>query len=227
MTERRTWEQARAWRAAGVRDAETARRLGVQQSTVLRRLGPAQVQAGGAEDAAADPGPTAAASRRTSRRGRNRRPCRGRGAEAGAASAGAAAGAGGVPPGRRAGGTGGGQRGARPGMRGRCCCTRSSRGPGGHRAAGGRDARRAEVALLTAVSMCFALGAATTEAVQAPGRRPRPGRWPGWERCRRCGRCARAWPRSPTRADPLRLQAMFAAGDAGRGPGDLRGVLRR
>src|SRR6266566_4032605 len=38
------WEQARAWRAAGVRDAEIARRLGVQQSTVLRRLGPAQVQ---------------------------------------------------------------------------------------------------------------------------------------------------------------------------------------
>jgi len=38
------WEQARAWRAAGVRDAEIARRLGVQQSTVLRRPGPAQVQ---------------------------------------------------------------------------------------------------------------------------------------------------------------------------------------
>ena len=38
------WEQARAWRAAGVRDAEITRRLGVQQSTVLRRLGPARVQ---------------------------------------------------------------------------------------------------------------------------------------------------------------------------------------
>jgi transposase len=38
------WEQARAWRAAGVRDAEIARRLGVRQSTVLRRLGPARVQ---------------------------------------------------------------------------------------------------------------------------------------------------------------------------------------
>jgi len=38
------WERARAWRAARVRDAEIARRLGVQQSTVLRRLGPAQVQ---------------------------------------------------------------------------------------------------------------------------------------------------------------------------------------
>src|ERR1017187_3413183 len=32
-----SWEQARAWRAAGVRDSEIARRLGVNQSTVLRR----------------------------------------------------------------------------------------------------------------------------------------------------------------------------------------------
>ena len=55
------WEQARAWRAAGVRDAEIARRLGVQQSTVLRRLGPAQVQ--GELEEAADPGPAATASR--------------------------------------------------------------------------------------------------------------------------------------------------------------------
>ena len=38
------WEQARAWRAQGVRDAEIARRLGVNQSTVLRRLGRAHVQ---------------------------------------------------------------------------------------------------------------------------------------------------------------------------------------
>src|SRR6266498_2135490 len=29
-----SWEQARAWRAAGVRDSEIARRLGVNQSTV-------------------------------------------------------------------------------------------------------------------------------------------------------------------------------------------------
>ena len=38
------WERARQWRAAGVRDAEIARRLQVNQSTVLRRLGPAGVQ---------------------------------------------------------------------------------------------------------------------------------------------------------------------------------------
>ena len=53
------WEQARQWRAAGVRDAEIARRLGVQQSTVLRRLGPARVQ--GELEEAADPGPAATA----------------------------------------------------------------------------------------------------------------------------------------------------------------------
>jgi hypothetical protein len=55
------WELARQWRAAGVRDAEIARRLGVQQSTVLRRLGPAQVQ--GELEEAADPGPAATAGR--------------------------------------------------------------------------------------------------------------------------------------------------------------------
>src|ERR1019366_8989841 len=35
-----SWERARSWRAAGVADAEIARKLGVAQSTVLRRLGP-------------------------------------------------------------------------------------------------------------------------------------------------------------------------------------------
>jgi len=49
------WERARAWRAAGVRDAEIARRLGVQQSTVLRRLGPATVQGELALEDDADP----------------------------------------------------------------------------------------------------------------------------------------------------------------------------
>ena len=39
-----SWDQARAWREAGVRDAEIARRLGVNQSTVLRHLGPASAQ---------------------------------------------------------------------------------------------------------------------------------------------------------------------------------------
>ena len=57
------WEQARAWRAAGIRDAEIARRLGVQQSTVLRRLGPAAVQGELALEDAADPGPAGTAGR--------------------------------------------------------------------------------------------------------------------------------------------------------------------
>jgi hypothetical protein len=39
-----SWDQARTWRADGVRDAEIARRLGVSQSTVMRRLGRAHVQ---------------------------------------------------------------------------------------------------------------------------------------------------------------------------------------
>jgi len=54
------WEQAARWRAGGASDSEIARRLGVAQSTVFRRLGPAAVQeqlpAGGPAD---DPGPQA------------------------------------------------------------------------------------------------------------------------------------------------------------------------
>ncbi len=38
------WEQAARWRAGGACDSEIARRLGVAQSTVFRRLGPAAVQ---------------------------------------------------------------------------------------------------------------------------------------------------------------------------------------
>ena len=43
-TDAAAWDRAREWRAAGVRDAEIARRLGLNQSTVLRRLGRAHVQ---------------------------------------------------------------------------------------------------------------------------------------------------------------------------------------
>src|SRR6266536_4804471 len=38
------WARARRWRAQGASDTEIARRLGVAQSTVFRRLGPAAVQ---------------------------------------------------------------------------------------------------------------------------------------------------------------------------------------
>jgi hypothetical protein len=47
-----SWARAAAWRAAGVADAEIARRLGVAQSTVLRRLGPRDAQ-----QELPDPGP--------------------------------------------------------------------------------------------------------------------------------------------------------------------------
>src|ERR1039458_7355399 len=60
-----SWDQARAWRAAGTRDAEIARRLGVNQSTVLRRLGRAHVQEAlplAPEPAAAEPGARGAPS---------------------------------------------------------------------------------------------------------------------------------------------------------------------
>ena len=66
------WENAARWRAGGASDSEIARRLGVAQSTVFRRLGPAAVQeqlpesgpaggpepqAGGPEAGPAAPGP--------------------------------------------------------------------------------------------------------------------------------------------------------------------------
>jgi hypothetical protein len=54
------WEKAARWRAEGASDSEIARRLGVAQSTVFRRLGPAAVQeqlpGGGPEDEPAAPG---------------------------------------------------------------------------------------------------------------------------------------------------------------------------
>ena len=60
------WAGARAWRQSGTSDAEIARKLGVAQSTVLRRLGPRDVQqempqpepaAGAGPDPAAEAGP--------------------------------------------------------------------------------------------------------------------------------------------------------------------------
>ena len=62
------WEQAARWRAGGASDSEIARRLQVAQSTVFRRLGPAaaqeqlpagepEPQAGGPEAGPAAPGP--------------------------------------------------------------------------------------------------------------------------------------------------------------------------
>src|SRR5271169_2472955 len=150
-----SWERARQWRAAGVRDAEIARRLGVNQSTVLRRLGRAHVQdplppaePGPAEQpepavpvppeparAPGPPGPPAAAE-----------------PEGGEP---AAAGVPGTRPvtvwSRYAGAMLLHAFGARAGAGGIL------------RDAAGQDAQPGDVALLSAVSMCFALGAATAE----------------------------------------------------------------
>ena len=198
------WEQSRAWRAAGVRDAEIARRLRVQQSTVLRRLGPAQVQAELAlEDAAADLGPAAAASREDQPPGPEpqavprpeeqepARPALVPRPEPGV-----------VPPGpAEASGVFSRYAGAMllhayPGRAGDIL----------PRAAGG-DARQA--ALLSAVSTCFALGAATAEQVKhlAPAE---AGPLAGLETLPSLRTLRPALAAIADAADPLELQAAFA-----------------
>ena len=207
------WDRARQWRAAGVRDAEIARRLGVNQSTVLRRGG-------------ARAGPAAAGGAGTAGRagtgGRGGRRCRSRAAK------------GARGPGRRSLGAppaGDGQQPTEPvTVRSRYAGAMllhafASRAGAGEifRAAAGQDAAPQDVALLAAVSACFALGAETTEQFKhlaAAEAGPLAGlSWlPGLRTLR---------PRLAAvadRADPLELQRMFASGDAGRGPGGLRGV---
>ena len=102
-------EQARAWRAAGVRDAEIARRPRVQQSMVLRRRGLARVQGElEPQDAAAAPGPAAAASREDQPRQPGPEAGRGTPSRSRADGARAAARAGGGAAGVRGDGAGGG-----------------------------------------------------------------------------------------------------------------------
>ena len=182
-----SWEKARAWRADGVRDAEIARRLGVNQSTVLRRLGPVHA----AEPLPLEPRPEAAEP------------------EADAAE----------PAG--AGGSGGGDgSGARDGdarpetVRSRYAGAMLLHAFFARAAAGtvlaGAAAGPEDVALLTAVSMCFALGAATTEqfkhlAAAEAGPLAGLSALPGLRALRpELARIADA-------ADPLRLQSLFAA----------------
>ena len=187
-TEAGSWERARAWRAAGVRDAEIARRLGVSQSTVLRRLGRSRVQetlppAPQPEPAAAEPGP----------------------AEPGGAA-----------------GTGPAEPGTRPPAAGLRPAALSSRYAGAMllhaflaRAGAGTVLASAagepqDVALLTAVSMCFALGAATTEqfkhlAAAEAGPLAGLGTLPGLRALRP------ELARIADRTDPLALQQLFAS----------------
>ena len=188
-----SWEQARAWRAAGVRDSEIARRLGVNQSTVLRRLGRAHVQE--ALPPAPQPQPAAAEPE--------------------------AAGSGAAEPGEAA-GTGPAGPGTRPQAGGLRPAAVSSRyagamllhaflaraGAGTVLAAAGGEPR--DVALLTAVSMCFALGAATTEqfkhlAAAEAGPLAGLGALPGLRVLRpELAKIADG-------TDPLKLQQMFAS----------------
>ena len=191
------WDQARDWRAAGVRDAEIARRLGVNQSTVLRRLGRAQVQdllpQADPEPADADAQETDAELEPDARPGS----------------------AGPVSPGPEVPADDGPARPVR--VRSRYAGAMllhafAARAGAGEifRAAAGENAAPGEVALLAAVSACFALGAATTEqfkhlaATEAgplAGLRTLPGL-----RTLRPALAAIA-----DRADPLELQRMFAA----------------
>ena len=197
-----SWGRARQWRAAGVRDAEIARRLGVNQSTVLRRLGRAHVQdplppagPGPAEQpepavpvppepaqAPGAPGPPAAAE-----------------PEGGEPAAAGEPGTGPVTVWSRYAGA----------MLLHAFGARAGAG-GILRDAAGQDAQPGDVALLSAVSMCFALGAATTEqfkhlAAAEAGPLAGLSRLPDL-RTLRPGLAAIA-----DRADPLRLQRMFAS----------------
>jgi hypothetical protein len=192
-TDDASWEQARAWRAEGARDAEIARRLGVNQSTVLRRLGRAHVQ---------DPLPQPPRPEPEAAHAQAAEPEE----QPGPAEP--------VPPQPAA----DAERPAGP-------VTVSSRYAGAMllhafgtragageilQAAAGQDARPGDVALLSAVSLCFALGAATTgqfKHLAAAEAGPLAGlsRLPDL-RTLRPGLAAIA-----DRTDPLRLQRMFAA----------------
>jgi hypothetical protein len=194
------WDRAREWRAAGVRDAEIARRLGVNQSTVLRRLGRVHVQdllPQAVPEPQAEPEPEDA--------------------EAAVPEPGSRPGpAGPVPPGPVP-PAGDGQQPAEPvTVRSRYAGAMllhafASRAGAGEifRAAAGQDAAPQDVALLAAVSACFALGAETTEQFKhlaAAEAGPLAGlSWlPGLRTLR---------PRLAAvadRADPLELQRMFA-----------------
>jgi hypothetical protein len=198
------WAQARAWRELGVSDAETGRRLKVAHTTISRGLGPrgqAPASGGGrGQHAPAEPLFTEP----------------GAGTEPGPATEAEAltepgAGAGGLPPG-----------GGLPGWplpAGGVFASRYAgamllhafftRADAGSALPGAGDRRPADVALLTAVSMCFALGADTVEAFKhlaAADAGPLAGLavLPGLRTLRtHLARIADA-------ADPVAVQAMFA-----------------
>jgi hypothetical protein len=207
------WARARAWRDQGVSDAETGRRLNVAHTTISRGLGPrgrAPASGGGrgqhappeplftgpaaADEAEAEPGPATEAEALTG------------------PGAGAGAGAGGLPP--------GGEQPGWPPPAGGVFASRyagamllhaffARTDAGGALPASGHR-RQADAALLTAVSMCFALGADTIEQFKhlaAADAGPLAGLavLPGLRTLRpHLARIADA-------ADPVAVQAMFAA----------------
>jgi transposase len=192
------WEQARAWRAQGASDAEIGRRLGVAHTTIGRALGPREQAP--ARDR--EPGRATAEPLFT---GPGPEPGPGPGPGPGA----------GLPP---AGGLRAGPLPAGGVFRSRYAGAMLLHAFGGRAgageilaaAAGGQDGRPGDVALLSAVSMCFALGAATTEQFKhlaAAEAGPLAGLavLPGL-RALRPQLAAIA-----DRTDPLRLQAMFAS----------------
>ena len=202
------WEQARAWRARGVRDAEIARRLGVNQSTVLRRLGRAHVQDPLSPDGPEPrlepvPEPDTEEKPQLTAPELLEQPQPQAVAEP----------AGPVPPGFVPGHGGPPARTVRSRYAGAMLLHAFAARAGAgdvFAAAAGQDAAAGDVALLAAVSACFALGAATTEAFKhlaAAEAGPLAGliTLPGLRTLR---------PRLSAiadRADPLELQRMFAS----------------
>ena len=245
---------ARQWREQGESDLEIGRRLGVAGTTVARRLAGA---AGGGGRCRAAPGGACARGRPRNRAGTGTGCGTAAGAGAGGRSragagrkilqAGPAAGGAGRG-GRGAGRGDGGPPSPPPGPGGpritggvfwsryagamllHAFTARAGAGQVLESAAGagrgGGGYRFADVALLSVTSMCFALGAETTEQVKhltAACAGPLAGLAvlphlrtlrPGAGRDRGCGRSAGAAGDGRPR-------------DAGRGPGHLRGVLRR
>src|SRR5229473_5808712 len=141
------WEQAAAWRGLGVSDAEIGRRLGVANTTVMRRLGPRRPGQAAGPAGVPEPAPQPEASC-----GAGLVPAR-----AGLLAAGARIIDGQVTS-RYAGAMLLHAFGARAGAGGILAAAAGEGGPGGR--------RFADVALLSATSVCFALGAATIEQVK-------------------------------------------------------------
>ena len=200
------WEQASAWRDQGVSDAEIGRRLGVAHTTVSRALGPrgqAPARDGEPGWAPAEPLFTEPGAEAEPAAEAEREP---------EIEPGAGTGAGGLPP--------GGGLPAWPLPAGGVLASRYAgamllhaffaRTDAGSALPASGERRPADVALLSAVSMCFALGADTIEQFKhlaAADAGPLAGLavLPGLRTLRsHLARIADA-------ADPVAVQAMFAA----------------